>query len=115
MRIRRIKKIIISLIIITMLQTQIVSLSNIAWAINAEMTGETAEGFVGGNVSGTVEIDTEETVDPTEEPSEDVSEGITGEVVEDNSTVLPEEGEDVVEESEEPTEGVVEEPTEEPT
>lgn len=108
MRIRKMKKIIILLIIMTMLQTQIVSLSNVAWAINMEMSGETTEGGLGTSATGTVEVEAE----VTDEPTEEVLPGITGEVVDENLSVVPEEGEEV---SEELTEEPTQEPTEEPT
>ena len=73
MRIRKMKKIIILLIIMTMLQTQIVSLSNVAWAINMEMSGETTEGGLGTSATGTVEVEAE----VTDEPTEEVLPGIT--------------------------------------
>lgn len=114
MRIRKIKKIIVLLIIMAMLQTQIVSLSNIAWAINMEMTGETGvEEGLGTEASG--EVSTEATV--TEENPEETTE----EVPEENPEEVPEEEpeenpEEVPEEmpEENPEEVLEEEPEENP-
>ena len=92
MRIRKIKKIVVLLIIMAMLQTQIVSLSNIAWAINMEMTGET--GVEEGLVTETVgEVNTETTVteEVLDESSNEVSEEVPNENLEESSEELPEE------------------------
>ena len=94
-----------------MLQTQLVSLSNIAWAIEMEMTGETNPGGLSTEVSGTVEVEPE-----VGESNEEISGGITGEVVDENLNVVPEEGKGEVEEQpEEPVQEPAEEPVEEPS
>ena len=97
MRIRKIKKIIVILIIMTMLQTQIVSLSNVAWAITAEMTGQTEQGGLGTEAGGEVK---NETVVTEEIPSEELEEELSSEIEEEIPEEVPkEDSEDLTEEN----------------
>ena len=111
MRIRIMKKIIVVLIIIAMLQTQIVSLTNVVWAINMEMTGEVEQGEVeqggleqgGLDTEGGGELVQDETMLEVDEPQDDTEEVPVEDFNAEDSNVLektPEDGSNELSENE---------------